>query len=74
MKAEIKSITIYVREDQLDEFLKGSTDVVWTLCPGEGRVSFFAPKQVQIQVSLDTYYSLRDAQADKRSLEDDILF
>lgn len=67
MKAEVRSITIYVREDQLDKFLKGSTDVVWALCPTELRVSFFAPRYVQMQVSLDTYYRLRDAQGDKCS-------
>jgi len=60
MQPEIKSITIYIRQEQLDEFVRGENynSLVWTLTPGD----FFFFKQVQVQISLDTYYQLVDAQ------------
>jgi hypothetical protein len=65
MQPEIKSITIYVRQEQLDSFMRGENynSLIWTLTPGDPHAGgFFSFKQVQMQVSLDTYYKLVDAQ------------
>jgi hypothetical protein len=65
MQPEIKSITIYVRQEQLDSFMRGENynSLVWTITPGDPYAGgFFSFKQVQMQVSLDTYYKLVDAQ------------
>jgi hypothetical protein len=66
MQPEIKSITIYVRQEQLDSFMRGENynSLIWTLTPGDPYAGgFFSFKQVQMQVSLDTYYKLVDAQS-----------
>ena len=66
MQPEIKSITIYVRQEQLDSFMRGENynSLIWTLTPGDPHAGgFFSFKQVQVQVSLDTYYKLIDAQS-----------
>jgi hypothetical protein len=63
MQPEIKSITIYVRQEQLGSFMRGENynSLIWTLTPGDPHTGgFFSFKQVQIQVSLDTYYKLVD--------------
>ena len=65
MQPEIKSITIYVRQEQLSNFMRGEnySSLIWTLTPGDPHAGdFFSFKQVQLQVSLDTYYKLVDAQ------------
>ena len=64
MKPEIKSITIYVRDTHFDLFLQGKIDkVVWTLTKGDpDRSGYFAHKQVETQVSTDTYQQMVDAQ------------
>lgn len=67
MQPEIKSITIYVREEQFNAFMQGSNykTLVWTLTPGDPHAGgFFSFKQVQVQVSADTYYQLLDAKLD----------
>ena len=75
MHPEIKSITIYVREEQLDKFMRGEnySSLVWTLTPGDPHAgSFFSFKQVQVQISVDTYYKLLDVRTGKTPGEDDM--
>jgi len=75
MQPEIKSITIYVRREQLSNFMRGEnySSLIWTLTPGDPHAgSFFSFSQVQMQVSLDTYYKLVDAQnTGNESMESD---
>jgi len=61
---EIKSVTVYVREEHFDQFMRGEYDgVVWTLTSGDPSGSgYFSHKQVQVQISADTYYNLLDCQ------------
>jgi hypothetical protein len=63
MKPEVKSVTIYVREEQFERFMKGEYDnVVWTLTSGDPSGSgYFSHKQVRVQISVDTYYNMLDA-------------
>jgi hypothetical protein len=62
MKPEIKSITIKVRDSHFDAFMKGEyRDVVWTLGEADpDRSGYFAYKQVEVQISADTYQHLLD--------------
>ena len=64
MKPEIKSVTIWVRDTHFELFLQGQYDkVVWTLTPGDPSGSgYFSHKQVQVQISTNTYYQLLDIQ------------
>lgn len=75
MQPEIKSITIYVRQEQLSSFMRGEnySSLIWTLTPGDPHAGgFFSFSQVQMQVSLDTYYKLVDAQnTGNESMESD---
>ena len=66
MKPEVKAITIYVREEQFEQFMQGDyKDIVWTLASRDSsRSSFFWHKQVQVQVSINTYYNMLDARKD----------
>ena len=63
MKPEVKSVTIYVREEQFEQFMQGNyKDIVWTLTSGDPSGSgFFSHRQVRVQISVDTYYSMVDA-------------
>lgn len=64
MEIQIKSVAVYIREDQFEQFIKGQelASLAWTLTPGDPCASRFNPiPQVQAQVSLDTYYALLDA-------------
>jgi len=62
MKPEIKSVTIKVRDSHFDSFMKGDyEDVVWTLGEADpDRSGYFAHKQVEVQISVDTYQHLLD--------------
>jgi len=62
MKPEVKSVTIYVREEQFEQFMQGNyKDIVWTLTSGDPSGSvFFSHRQVRVQISVDTYYSMVD--------------
>ena len=62
MRPEIKSVTIKVRESHFDEFKKGNyRNVVWTLGEGDpDRSGYFAHKQVEVQISADTYQLMVD--------------
>jgi hypothetical protein len=61
-KPEIKSITNYVRDSHFDSFMKGEyQDVVWTLREADpNTIVYFAFKQVEVQISVDTYQHLLD--------------
>ena len=66
MRPEIRSITLYVRESHFELFLQGKYDkVVWTLTSGDpvSSFSYISYKQVQVQVSADTYQNMVDAVA-----------
>ena len=62
MKPEIKSITIKVRDSHFDAFMKGDfEDVVWTLGEADpDRSGYFAHRQVEVQISTDTYQHMLD--------------
>lgn len=65
MELQVKSITIYVRESQLEQLLTNQDygNIVWTLTPGDPSDGRFYPvSQVQLQVSLDTYNFLKKYQ------------
>jgi len=66
MKPEVKSVTIYVREEQFEQFMQGNyKHIVWTLTSGDpSGSSFFSHRQVQVQVSVNTYYNMLDARKD----------
>ena len=66
MKPEIKSITIKVRESHFDRFMRGEyQDVVWTLGEADPQSGYFAHKQVEVQISADTYQQMIDQVEDK---------
>ena len=62
MKPEIKSITIKVRDIHFDSFMRGEyQDLVWTLGESDpDRSGYFAHRQVEVQISTDTYQHLLD--------------
>ena len=61
MKPEIKSVTIYVREEDFMSLLRGDySKVNYTLTPGEPFNTFASYEQVQVSVSVDTFYRLED--------------
>ena len=62
MKPEIKSITIKVRENHFDAFMKGNyRNVVWTLGEADpDRSGYFAHRQVEVQISANTYQQMID--------------
>ena len=60
LQPQVKSITVYIREEEFDAFLGGEYDVHWTLTPGESYNRWSSYNQVQVQISKDDYQLLKD--------------
>jgi hypothetical protein len=65
MDIQIKSITIYIRADQFDRFLRCQcesdyVDIKWSLTSGEPQTGgrHFKIPQVQVQLTLSSYHAL----------------
>lgn len=65
MDIQIKSITIYIRADQFDRFLRCQcesdyADLKWSLTSGEPQTGgrHFKIPQVQVQITLSSYHAL----------------
>ena len=69
IKPDVKSITIYVRANEFERFVKGDRDVSWTLFPGESHPIYGCYNQVQISVSAETYQQLSDYEAEKEGVQ-----